>query len=130
MNPPVASPTGGYHPSDPSPYFTQPNYHHSPSPPPQQPDRSYTLGGDSYGASAIPDYQNPSGYDASYYAHYAPPTSTPSPAPINTHVSPPPEPVATSPRGPRAPQNPVYDDSPPVYDVATAQPPGQWGAKR
>ena len=27
-------------------------------------------------------------------------------------------------------EQPTYEDSPPVYDDATAQPPGQWGAKR
>ncbi|KAI0756871.1 SUR7/PalI family-domain-containing protein [Daedaleopsis nitida] len=63
------------------------------------------------------------------------------PPPINTRVaSPPGMPQPTSPRGPRDPtpsmpaahvESPVeeYSDSPPMYDAATAQPPGQWGVK-
>lgn len=27
-------------------------------------------------------------------------------------------------------EEPIYEDSPPVYDVATAQPPGEWNSKR
>ena len=71
-------------------------------------------------------------------------SSAPSMPPIQTSMSPPPMPQPTSPRGPRDPASsmpttivespvheeaPHYSDSPPMYDAATAQPPGQWGAK-
>ena len=39
--------------------------------------------------------------------------------------------VATLPMPSNMPQEqPQYEDSPPMYDAATAQPPGQWGAKQ
>ncbi|KAJ3489613.1 hypothetical protein NLI96_g2013 [Meripilus lineatus] len=135
---PAGASTGAYHSADPNPYFAQSTYpQHAATPPPQQqPDRSYTLGGDGYGGNVYSDYPAQSAYDAAYYGHYATTTtSSPSPAPPtpmpkHTAVSPPPEPQAVAtPKGPRPPAEPVYEDSPPVYDVATAQPPGQWGAK-
>lgn len=113
------------------------------------PERSYTLGGDSYAAAAASSSQNPYA-DDTYYARYSgtsqmtspySPLPTPSPSHLNTAVAPAPAGAsptsATTPRGPRSPsspqpapqQHPVYEDSPPMYDDATAQPPGQWGAK-
>ncbi|GJE85866.1 Pali-domain-containing protein [Phanerochaete sordida] len=83
------------------------------------------------------------------------PLPTPSPSRLDTNVAAAPGPAsATSPRGPRTPRSPiqppqspspshatshqpqgshilepVYEDQPPVYDVATAQPPGQYDTK-
>ena len=106
------------------------------------PERSYTLGGDGYGSNTIPD---PSGHaglysTAPYPSHTSPapisPVShSPSPAPINTAAAgagPSQSQSPTNPKGPRPPapaEQPIYEDSPPMYDAATAQPPGQWGAK-
>lgn len=114
------------------------------------PERSYTLGGDSYAPATGATAENPYADDA-YYARYSgtshmtspySPLPTPSPSHLDTRVAPTssiPSPVtATTPRGPRSPaspqpaasaEHPVYEDSPPMYDDATAQPPGQWGAK-
>ncbi|KAI0686014.1 SUR7/PalI family-domain-containing protein [Cytidiella melzeri] len=44
--------------------------------------------------------------------------------------SPGPGPGPSEPVAQRLYEQPAYEDSPPVYDDATAQPPGQWGAKR
>ncbi|KAH9944276.1 pali-domain-containing protein [Epithele typhae] len=113
------------------------------------PEHSYTLGGNGYGSNVVP------ALDTSYPPHpsASPAPSAPSvysmgtsstPAPINTSV-PSGMPQPLSPRGPRDPNPsmpativespthedaPHYSDSPPMYDAATAQPPGQWGAKR
>ncbi|TCD68087.1 hypothetical protein EIP91_011540 [Steccherinum ochraceum] len=103
-----------------------------------QPERSYTLGGDGYGSNTIPDFSHPAQYStpAPYPTHTSPgpisPQHTPSPGPINTNVAAASHMSPTSPRGPRPPatsEQPLYEDSPPMYDAATAQPPGQWGAK-
>lgn len=103
-----------------------------------QPERSYTLGGDGYGSNTIPDFSHPAQYStpAPYPTHTSPgpisPQHTPSPGPINTNVATASHMSPTSPRGPRPPatsEQPLYEDSPPMYDAATAQPPGQWGAK-
>ncbi|KZT02497.1 pali-domain-containing protein [Laetiporus sulphureus 93-53] len=95
-----------------------------------QPDRSYTLGGGAYGTAAS---------DAAYFNPYAQGSSsqhtTPSPAPINTR-----QPTMRGPRSPPQlvespvesmpqPAQPQYSDSPPMYDAATAQPPGMWSTK-
>ncbi|KIP10119.1 hypothetical protein PHLGIDRAFT_125779 [Phlebiopsis gigantea 11061_1 CR5-6] len=115
------------------------------------PERSYTLGGDNYAPATGTTAENPYADDA-YYARYSgtsqmtspySPLPTPSASHMDTQVAPtsalPSPGVATTPRGPRSPtslqpaqaeQHPVYEDSPPMYDDATAQPPGQWGAKR
>ncbi|THH10212.1 hypothetical protein EW146_g8443 [Bondarzewia mesenterica] len=113
------APSSSVHP-EPNSYY-QPPPHQSPPP-----ARSYTLGGGGYGSSSVPDL---GGNSPAAYVPYA--GTSHSPAPINTNVAP----VAagaTSPRGPRAMvQSPVeqYEDSPPLYDAATAQPPGQWSSK-
>lgn len=120
----------GAHPT-PSSYPAESSHYN----PYSQPDRSYTLGGDGYNTSGAPESSHLQQFDAAYSAYYPPPTthSTPSPAPIITTVTPPPQPLSTSPRGPRpsasAYVQPQYEDSPPVYDAATSQPPGEWGAK-
>ncbi|KAI0801141.1 SUR7/PalI family-domain-containing protein [Fomes fomentarius] len=116
-----------------------------------QPDRAYTLGGGGYGDNVVPaldpsypQYGNRS--PAPTASVYTTSSTTPSvaPPPINTNTrvaSPPGMPQPTSPRGPRNPtasipapvvESPVedYSDSPPMYDAATAQPPGRWGAKQ
>lgn len=120
-------------------------------------ERSYTLGGDGYDAAGASNTQDAYADDA-YYARYSgsshmpspySPLPTPAPSHINTNVAPTPGPTsATSPRGPRSPSvppqspasshqpqgshilEPVYEDQPPVYDVAAAQPPGQYDTKR
>ncbi|KAI0778309.1 SUR7/PalI family-domain-containing protein [Trametes elegans] len=134
-------PSGG---SGTNPYRAQDPY----VPPLAPPDRNYTLGGGGYGSnvvpatdmSAYPQYGGPSPAPSapSVYSHSTAYTSAP--PPINTAVAPL-MPQPTSPRGPRgAPttmaghivESPVeeHEDAPPMYDAATAQPPGQWGAKR
>ncbi|KAI0651975.1 SUR7/PalI family-domain-containing protein [Trametes meyenii] len=139
MHTDVASPppSGG---SGTNPYRAQGPY----VPPLAPPERNYTLGGGGYGSNTVP------APDLSAYPHYGGPSPAPSApstyssstaytAPINTSV-PPAMPQATSPRGPRdashsmpAPivESPTqeHEDAPPMYDAATAQPPGQWGAK-
>ncbi|KAK7695360.1 hypothetical protein QCA50_002552 [Cerrena zonata] len=112
-----------------------------------QAQRQYTLGGDGYGSNILPDHSSPTpqhqqsgGFDP--YAPYYPPQSTSTPpmpqasSPVGMLA------VPTSPSGPRPssvstlpmpsnmPQQPQYDDSPPMYDAATAQPAGQWGTKQ
>ena len=112
------------------------------------PERSYTLGGGAYDSAATLSAQDPYADDA-YHARYSgsshltspySPLPTPSASHIDTSVT-----AASSPTGPRGPRSPttaspqshaptqpsqpVYDDQPPVYDVATAQPPGQYDSK-
>ncbi|KAI0073719.1 pali-domain-containing protein [Panus rudis PR-1116 ss-1] len=64
----------------------------------------------------------------SYGGHIATPTSPGGYAQTQTQAQ-----SQQSPRGPRPPsggyEQPQYEDSPPMYDAATAQPPGAWGAK-
>ncbi|KAI0094188.1 SUR7/PalI family-domain-containing protein [Irpex rosettiformis] len=150
------------------------------------PERSYTLGGDSYAQPQQPPSQphtpfQPQHQQSQYYADPTrdasntlfPPTSThneahnsmasyltspysPMPSPNSPsedvggstmvraqsmHKPPLDLPAAavgashSSTSGPSMPapshgyEQPTYEDSPPVYDDATAQPPGQWGAK-
>ncbi|TFK94424.1 pali-domain-containing protein [Polyporus arcularius HHB13444] len=111
------------------------------------PDRSYTLGGGGYGDNVVPALNSYPQYgsgspapSASVYTTSSAPSAAPPPH-IDTAVSPTHMPSPTSPRGPRDPTPPMpapimespheeYADSPPMYDAATAQPPGQWGAKR
>jgi len=108
----------------PNPYYT------SASPPPPQPnqhDRSYTLGGDGYGASSVPplqEYNTPAPYG------YGAPAHTQSPPPISTDVSYLQSPPQTSPvRGPRAQPGTVPEDSPPGYDAGTSGVTGNWGKR-
>ncbi|OBZ68545.1 hypothetical protein A0H81_11662 [Grifola frondosa] len=141
FNPDTYNSTGYMHPSSPStsanptnnPYRGQSAYVRPLSPP----ERNYTLGGGGYGTNVVPDAT------ADFPQYTSSPTSTyhtiPSPAPINTSVSP-----APSTASPRATQHSnvvqstiheeqrsdeSYSDSPPMYDAATSQPAGAWGAK-
>nr|VWO96725.1 Rim9 protein [Ganoderma boninense] len=105
------------------------------------PERNYTLGGGGYGANVVPALDQNRASPAPSSSVYSATTSTM--YPINTSVSPPPMPQPASPRGPREPatttsqplvsspvqEQPPYNEAPPMYDAATAQPPGQWGAK-
>ncbi|KAI0375123.1 pali-domain-containing protein [Pilatotrama ljubarskyi] len=137
-------PSGG---SGTNPYRPQGSY----APPLAPPERNYTLSGGGYGANVVPAADMPS------YPPYGGPSPAPSapstysgttaytsaPAPINTTIAPPMAQTSpTSPRGPRGPnrsqpsavvESPVeeheHEDAPPMYDAATAQPPGQWGTK-
>jgi hypothetical protein len=116
------------------------------------PERSYTLGGGAYDSGSTLSAQNPYQDDA-HYARYSDsshmpspysPLPTPSfshvdtaaPAALNTSAVSGTSTSPTSPRGPRSPKGAsvqsqsVYEDQPPVYDVATAQPPGQYDSKR
>ncbi|KDQ63160.1 hypothetical protein JAAARDRAFT_29164 [Jaapia argillacea MUCL 33604] len=147
------APTSLYNPHAANTYYSPPH-----SPPSQQLERSYTLGGGGYGANVVPALhdQQPSyvqGYGQSnqdaaaaylpysgeqqpYYSH--PGTSahtTPAPVPINTNVAG--QSGPTSPiKGPRSPRRTVaspvqYEDSPPGYeDVGRPQPSGGWDRKR
>ncbi|EJF66811.1 pali-domain-containing protein [Dichomitus squalens LYAD-421 SS1] len=106
------------------------------------PERNYTLGGGGYGANVVPalDYGRGSPAPTATTSVYS---SGSAPHTINTSISPPPMPQPASPRGPRDPtpsmhqavtqspihEEPQYPDAPPMYDAATSQPPGQWGAK-
>ena len=105
------------------------------------PEHSYSLGGNGYGDNVVPVLntsaypQYGTGSPAPSMSVYSTATSS-TPAPINTAVPAMPQP--TSPRGPRDPtpsmpativESPIHEDAPPMYDAATAQPPGQWGAK-
>ncbi|OSD03191.1 pali-domain-containing protein [Trametes coccinea BRFM310] len=121
------------------------------------PERNYTLGGGGYGSNVVPAMDVASS-TYPHYSGPSPAPSAPStystssaytataPAPINTSVQQAPGmPQPTSPRGPRDPnpahsmpspimQSPMHEEpepeeAPPMYDAATAQPPGQWGAK-
>ena len=83
------------------------------------------------------DGYNTAGYFDPYAAtggasHY----TSPSPAPLNTQVAaghPVRSPTQTSQSPVGMPQahgyDPSYSDSPPMYDAATAQPPGMWSTK-
>lgn len=88
-------------------------------------DRSYTLGG---GAAYA-------GNDAAYYDPYAASSHNPAPAPINTQVSAggahaqSPTHLVESPLEGIPEGEHQYADSPPMYDAATAQPPGMWATK-
>ncbi|KAI0825007.1 SUR7/PalI family-domain-containing protein [Trametes gibbosa] len=137
-------PSGG---SGTNPYRAQNSY----VPPLAPPERNYTLGGGGYGsnvvpapsASAYPQYGGPSPAPSAPSTYSASTAYTSAPAPIDTTVGAA-MPQPTSPRGPRQPnpsvpapimESPVeghlgHEDAPPMYDAATAQPPGQWGAKR
>ncbi|KDR85667.1 hypothetical protein GALMADRAFT_84706 [Galerina marginata CBS 339.88] len=95
-------------------------YNTSSSPPPQQyqNERSYTLGGDGYGANSVPPLQEHDGY----YGSQAQPT-------INTNVG-----YAhsgqTSPvRGPRAQPRTIPEDSPPGYEPGASGVTGNWGKR-
>ncbi|KZT74973.1 pali-domain-containing protein [Daedalea quercina L-15889] len=106
-------------------------YYNSRSPPIPQQDRSYTLGGDGYNAAHDTAYYDPYAANAVGSRHH-----TPSPSPLNTNV-----PQGHPVRSPtHLSQSPVgmpeahghgasYSDSPPMYDAATAQPPGMWSTK-
>ncbi|KAH8099282.1 pali-domain-containing protein [Cristinia sonorae] len=133
----MTAPTNSF--PDHNAYYAQSTY---PTTAPQaQPERSYTLGGDGYGSNTIPDLTGQTGhYAAAPYPTYGSPSpvsahQTHSPAPISTNVASP-SPHAQSPTSPRGPRQPTsaaeqpYPDSPPMYDMATSQPAGQWGAKR
>ncbi|KAH9898277.1 SUR7/PalI family-domain-containing protein [Cubamyces lactineus] len=118
-------------------------------PPLSPPERNYTLGGGGYGSNVVPAMDGSSAYPQygqpspapsapSTYSASTAYTSTSAPAPINTSAAAPPMPQPTSPRGPRDPNpaplvsSPIHEEdeeAPPMYDAATAQPPGQWGAK-
>ncbi|KAH9937340.1 SUR7/PalI family-domain-containing protein [Fomitopsis serialis] len=105
------------------------NPYYGRSPPPAQQDRSYTLGGDGYGAAQDTAYYDP--YAVNAASHY----TTPSPAPLNTnaqHGHPVRSPTQLS-QSPGMPEphghEPSYSDSPPMYDAATAQPAGMWSTK-
>ena len=119
-------------------------YYHASSPPPQQHQRQYTLGGDGYGASSVPplqqDYANPpNGYGASsvpplqdyndgYSSHY----NTPVPPGIDTSAGYAYSPQApTSPvRGPRAqPGANSEEPPPPSYEPSTSGVTGNWGKR-
>ncbi|KAL4070740.1 pali-domain-containing protein [Scleroderma citrinum] len=103
-----------------------------------QPERSYTLGGDGYGANTVPSLQT----NDPYYGRYqspAPimPQSTSSPPLVDTNVMRT-SPTAVSPvRGPRGPRTSIvlsppslpYSDNPPDYESGPSGAPGQWGTK-
>ncbi|OCH96416.1 pali-domain-containing protein [Obba rivulosa] len=110
-------------------------------------DGNRGLGVSGYGSNTVPQY----GGDEDAYSAYSSDFRLPSPgaprlahapSPIDTRMPTAPSPAGTSPRGPRPPSafidSPVhempepegpYADSPPMYDAATAQPPGEWSAK-
>ncbi|EKM61357.1 uncharacterized protein PHACADRAFT_247907 [Phanerochaete carnosa HHB-10118-sp] len=110
------------------------------------PERGYTLGGEGYDASGGLSAQNPYA-DVAFYARHSgsshmtspySPLLTPSPSHIDTNIAAATSPTsATNSHGPRTtrspsvpPRSPAYDDQPPVYDIATAQPAGQYDSKR
>lgn len=116
MNTPVPSATN---------YASMPNpYYSSTSPPPPQPnqhDRSYTLGGDGYGASSVPplqEFNTPSPYG------YGAPAHTQSPPPINTNVG-----YAQSSQQTSLQPAPIHEDSPPGYETGTSGVTGNWGKR-
>ncbi|KAL1739709.1 SUR7/PalI family-domain-containing protein [Schizophyllum fasciatum] len=126
--------------------------------PQHQPERSYTLGGDGYGASSGYGANNAYGTGNGYGANSVPPLPDSSNLAYaggyggSQHTSPPASPLqmpSTSRSPPPAPLQPhmgysvmnpteggaggrplSYDDAPPGYDQGPAQPAGQWGAKR
>ncbi|KAF9567838.1 pali-domain-containing protein [Agrocybe pediades] len=111
--------------SSPNPYLT------SPSPPHQQQysqhnERSYTLGGDNYGASAMHQQQDYA-YTSSSSTVY---NSQQPPSTVNTDIGGFVQPhTPTSPvRGPRAqPGASFHEDAPPGYDQGTSGVTGNWG---
>ncbi|KAF8807931.1 pali-domain-containing protein [Phlegmacium glaucopus] len=118
VNPPMPSGTNYANLSTPNPYLIP-----STSPPPQQshqPERSYTLGGDSYGASSQPPLQeyNTRGYYGYNEGHSSPP-------PINTNTGYMQAGPASPVRGPRTPA--THDDLPPGYEIGTSGVTGNWG---
>ncbi|KAJ3557116.1 hypothetical protein NM688_g1648 [Phlebia brevispora] len=119
--------------------FTQP------SPPPQinAPERSYTLGGGGYGANTVPVLHESQQQDTTgHYLGVSGESHLPSPySPLTTPTSS--DITATSQVSspvdmsgpssgmrPLSPEQPMYEDSPPMYDDATAQPPGEWNTKQ
>lgn len=113
-------------------------------------DRNRSLAAGGYGSNTVSYHSGAQDAYAAYSPDFRLPSPgatssapTASPSPIDTRVSPgSSQRGATSPRGPRPPsafvESPVhempehegpYADSPPMYDAATAQPPGEWGAK-
>lgn len=110
--------------STPNPYLIP-----STSPPPQQshqPERSYTLGGDNYGASSQPQQNTPS-----YYGYNETPSGQlSSPPPINTSAGYMQAGPASPVKGPRSQSvvAPVtQDDLPPGYETGTNGITGNWG---
>ncbi|KAF7793410.1 hypothetical protein EIP86_004522 [Pleurotus ostreatoroseus] len=116
----------------------------------QQHERSYTLGGDGYGTNTVPAmheaqyssdaYLQPQPSAGSGGSHLPSPYS-PLPTPTSSNLTTGPAmPVASSPVDAAGPSvshmhtlsqdEPMYEDSPPMYDDATAQPPGEWNTKR
>ncbi|KAF8899128.1 SUR7/PalI family-domain-containing protein [Infundibulicybe gibba] len=130
FNPDTYNNTGYLSPSHTGYANTTNNYSAQATPPQVQHDRSYTLGGDGYGANSVPPLQE----EPSSYFPY-PGDAHGSPAQINTnvaYVSPP----QTSPvKGPRSqPQQSQqshhdYDreEAPPGYDAGTSNITGAWG---
>ncbi|KAF8167411.1 SUR7/PalI family-domain-containing protein [Crassisporium funariophilum] len=117
----------------PNPYYSTPS-----SPPPQlsqqqQHDRSYTLGGDGYGASTVPPLQEYNNVPGGYYAYGGEEPSRPSHgAPIDTNLGYASSPQTSPVRGPRAqPGAPLapLEDSPPGYDTGTSGVTGNWGKR-
>jgi hypothetical protein len=113
-------------------YSSTPNpYYGSSSPAPlqhPQPERSYTLGGDGYGASAVPPLAE---HNTTYYHYGGEPTATSAP-PIDTNVGTVPV-VRTSPvKGPRSQLvvlEPPHEDLPPGYEPGSSDVVGQWGKR-
>lgn len=117
-----------------------PYYHSTPSPPPQQNQRQYTLGGDGYGASSVPplqqDYVNhPTGYGASsvpplqdYHDSHSGQYGIQAPPGINTNVGYAYSPqTSTSPvRGPRAQPGTTPEAPPPSYEPSPSGITGNW----
>ncbi|THH00681.1 hypothetical protein EW026_g1898 [Hermanssonia centrifuga] len=120
------------------PYAQGGAYNTTPQDPPA---RSYTLGGGGYSDSTVPVLAEQHSGDANYFPHYSneehfPSPYSPLPTPASsrtaTTATPPPSAGPSGPRGPLPPsfEEPQYEDSPPVYDDATAQPAGEWNSKR
>lgn len=139
MQPGVAA----YSSTTPYPHDNAQQYTQS-SPPPAQrqavPERSYTLGGGGYGSNSVPAISEPQPQqDDAYYAHYRteshlPSPYSPLPTPESSHITtsttPAPAVGPSSGTRPLSPEQPMYEDSPPMYDDATAQPAGEWNTKR
>lgn len=118
----------GFHASPPMPTagYVQNSTPYYPTQPTTHLDRSYTLGGSGHGENSVPPLPEPG---ASYFVPPGQLRTSPPPIITNTgYVSPP----HTSPvKGPRpqaqlSVQNDM-DDSPPIYEVGTSNPPGAWG---
>ncbi|EDR15231.1 uncharacterized protein LACBIDRAFT_291721 [Laccaria bicolor S238N-H82] len=110
-------------------YSSTPNqYYGSSSPAHPQPERSYTLGGDGYGASTVRPLAE---HNAAYYPYGGEPTATSVP-PIDTNVGTVPV-VRTSPvKGPRSHLvvlEPPHEDLPPGYEPGSSNVVGQWGKR-